>query len=534
LPTVYELPDDVGHEPRGPVTERDWRRLVSLVTLSVLSTLVIRAAWVSDDAYITFRTIDNFFHGYGLRWNIAERVQTYTHPLWMLVVAAAYSVTHEPYYTSIALSLLLTLSTVYLLVNKVATSLPSSVAAVIALLMSKAFIDYSTSGLENALTHWLLIAFFSVHFGDSNGRRRVLVLTAVTALLATNHADTVLLVAPVLLITLWRERGRATLVAFLIGLTPIVAWEAFSLIYYGFPLPNTAYAKLLRTGVPASALLMQGLIYLFDSIRLDPVTLMTIAGASAFVIATRMMEGMPVVVGMFLYLIWVVRIGGDFMSGRLLSAPLICAAVILGRVNTDRIDRRMGALVYAGLIAVGLASPRPTVLNNPSTTTEAGSASLIAPSGIADERLVYFQETGLLNVTRATGPAGGRVKNPAPEGLSMGSPLSVEHLAQVGFHGYYAGPAVHVIDHLGLGDPLLARLPSTGSWRIGHFYRGLPDGYQETIATGVNHLKDPGLIAYYNRLLTITRGDIFSRDRFRTIVRMNLGQYDSLLTPAPY
>ena len=33
-------------------------------------------AWVCDDAYITFRTIDNFLHGHGLRWNVAERVQS--------------------------------------------------------------------------------------------------------------------------------------------------------------------------------------------------------------------------------------------------------------------------------------------------------------------------------------------------------------------------------------------------------------------------------------------------------------------------
>jgi hypothetical protein len=52
---------------------------------------------VGDDAYFTFRTIDNFVHGYGLRWNIAERVQAYTHPLWLLLLTPFYWITGEPF-----------------------------------------------------------------------------------------------------------------------------------------------------------------------------------------------------------------------------------------------------------------------------------------------------------------------------------------------------------------------------------------------------------------------------------------------------
>ncbi len=42
---------------------------------------------MSDDAYITLRTVDNFINGYGLTWNISERVQAYTHPLWMFLLS---------------------------------------------------------------------------------------------------------------------------------------------------------------------------------------------------------------------------------------------------------------------------------------------------------------------------------------------------------------------------------------------------------------------------------------------------------------
>ena len=63
--------------------------------------------------------------------------------------------------------------------------------------------------------------------------------------------------------------------ALLIGFVPVVAWELFSLFYYGFPFPNTAYAKL-KTGIPASELTRQGILYLQDSIARDPITLTAI------------------------------------------------------------------------------------------------------------------------------------------------------------------------------------------------------------------------------------------------------------------
>ncbi|MDP7573157.1 MAG: hypothetical protein QF391_16270, partial [Myxococcota bacterium] len=59
------------------------RGLVLLGAGAAVLSVVIAQAWVSDDAFITFRVIDNFVHGYGLRWNVDERVEVYTHPLWL-------------------------------------------------------------------------------------------------------------------------------------------------------------------------------------------------------------------------------------------------------------------------------------------------------------------------------------------------------------------------------------------------------------------------------------------------------------------
>jgi hypothetical protein len=55
------------------------------------------SAWLCDDAYITLRTVANFCHGLGLTWNPDERVQTYTHPLWMLALGDPLLARLPPY-----------------------------------------------------------------------------------------------------------------------------------------------------------------------------------------------------------------------------------------------------------------------------------------------------------------------------------------------------------------------------------------------------------------------------------------------------
>jgi hypothetical protein len=98
-----------------------------------------------------------------------------------------------------------------------------------------------------------------------------------------------------------------------------------------------------------------------------------------------------------------------------------------------------------------------------------------------------------------------------------------------GFIGYAAGPGVHFIDKYGLGDALLARLPAEVPWRIGHFRRRVPDGYEETVQSRRNLIRDAGVAAYYDRLSVIVEGPIWSRERLRTIVAMNLGRYERLI-----
>src|SRR5262245_46415181 len=178
-------------------------RILAAAGASAFLLLLIRTAWLDDDAYITFRTVDNFLNGFGLRWNVANRVQAYTHPLWMFATAAVAAVTSEVYYASIFLSIVVSLSTMVLVLGRVTRTLPSAAFAISALILSKAFVDYSTSGLENPLTHLLLVLFIIVHGSLMAATYRLLALSVVTALLMLNRMDTGLLVLPALAIDVW-------------------------------------------------------------------------------------------------------------------------------------------------------------------------------------------------------------------------------------------------------------------------------------------------------------------------------------------
>ena len=138
-----------------------------LLALALLCSVVLRLAWVGDDAYITLRTIENWIHGHGITWNPGERVQTYTHPLWMLLLAAARWLSGEAFYTAIALGMGCTLLSVLVLLRGIGVA-HASTAALIMLIAARSFGDYATSGLENPLAYLLLALLCAEKIGRAH------------------------------------------------------------------------------------------------------------------------------------------------------------------------------------------------------------------------------------------------------------------------------------------------------------------------------------------------------------------------------
>src|SRR3989338_1239111 len=511
--------------------------LIKSISVLLLTFVVYRNAWLCDDAYITFRTVYNFVNGYGLTWNIAERVQVYTNPLWMFLISGFYFITNEIYYTSIILSITITFVTAFLIAFKIAPTTSTAVVSLITLTFSKAFIDYSTSGLENPLTFFLLSLYLFVYFKHEISCKVIFFLSLIAAFGVLDRIDTVLLFIPSLAYALIKLKKKKGILASLAGLIPFILWECFSLLYYGFLIPNTAYAKL-NTGINWQLLGKQGLFYIANSLKIDPLTVTVIIFSIIVTILSKDRKVISATAGVILYLLYVVRVGGDFMSSRFLVAPFLFSVIILSQSRLI-INKLIWLPTLISVLLIGFLSPYPPILNTASYGKDKNLSDIRDRHGVTDERAFYYQNTGLLTdsphkrarqwwklkntpvLTSASDKNGGQEMN-----------QKVEKRWLIGMHGFYGGPEVYIVDMFCLADPLRARLPSRKDkpWMIGHFERIIPDGYLESLACGQNKIKDKKLAAYYDKLCIITRGKLFSINRLIEIWKMNTGYYDNYLS----
>lgn len=484
--------------------------------------ILIRTAWIADDAFLTMRTVDNFVNGYGLRWNILERVQIYTHPMWMFMLIALYFFIRDPFIVFYTLTIALSMVTVYLFANKFAVPSAKVIIGISILIFSKAFLDYSTSGLENPLTHLLVILFLWVFLQKENSQKSVLQLFFIAGLVAFNRMDTLLILLPALALVLYTNQSIRTLVHAGLGFSTFILWELFSLIYYGFPFPNTAYAKL-GNGISNTLLFQQGFRYILDSIQRDPVTICMIALGIFLAIKSRNIKNFLIAAGVVLYSAYIIKIGGDFMSGRFFSVLILVAVVLIAKTIDETFSKK-NIFLISFIVLLGLSSSNPDLGNTPVNDSDARK------SGITDERKVYFQTTGLINIDWKTMPPNFIWIQQGIEHRARGRELSIGPTS--GLFSFYAGPDLHIVDTHGLGDPLLARLPAIERYDfiIGHFFRAVPDGYWKFDRSFGDQIKDQNLHEYYDKLSILTRQEnLFSRERLVTIWRFNTGYYDHLL-----
>ena len=332
--------------------------ILMLIAFAIL--LIIRRAWICDDAYITFRTIDNFYHGYRFTWNVTERVQVYTHPLWMLLLTAITWMFNDIYFTSLLMGILLTVVTLFILTRKLTISESTGAFILLVLILSKAFIDFSTSGLENPLSHFLAVLFFWLFFKFDKSLKSFFWLSLVASLAVLNRMDTAVIYAPALVYAFWQVRSKKALWYLILSQLPFIFWEIFATFYYGFPFPNTAYAKL-NTGLISADVIQQGFLYLLNAIQYDPVTPLII-GVSIFLgIFSFNKKNALLALGTSLYVLYVIKIGGDFMEGRFLTLPLICAAIILSQLEFKNVSTPVYLLASGLLILIAINIPNPTI-----------------------------------------------------------------------------------------------------------------------------------------------------------------------------
>jgi arabinofuranosyltransferase len=313
------------------------------------------------------------------------------------------------------------------------------------------------------------------------------------------------------------------------GLSPLWLWETFSLLYYGSLLPNPALAKL-PFDLPLDAVVRLGASYLWDSLQHDPATLVVTLVSAALLMRRVCWTSTAILFGLGSYAVFLVLVGGDFMSGRMLGAPLVFALSSALRIDCVQHSlARTRWVIGAAIAAYGLLWPGSPW--HASSTDGVGKtyAELVSEAGIADERAFYYRWTGLLPVLQRyhaistsslpVPPYETALRGLAASRASM--PLVVADA--VGFFAYFAGETA-VVDLYGITDPLLARMPWSGEGRLraGHVRREIPDGYLESRISRSNLITDPKIAKLYDQVRLVTTGRLLSADRFRAIWRLNM------------
>lgn len=472
--------------------------------------------WISDDAFITVRTIDNFFNGHGLRFNVAERVQAYTHPLWLIHLGFFMIIFPNPVWAIFGLSFVCSALAIGLLFRFIPDRKVLALVLIISL-SSQAFAHYTSSGLENSLAFvllGLLYGFFiSRHPGIWSYRSSGLYLLLAVLACCLRLDFVLLLFIPGMFVSreLWLK--RPSIPAFVTTsfsiLAPILLWHIFSFLYYGWPLPNTYYAKIGYL-VERNTRLEWGLYYLLRTLDDDPITIPVIMLGLLSGAFLKEIRSSACAASIFFYCLYIVWIGGDHMLGRFFSVPFYLSLFLIAPYLRNTVQSRIRSGIAVFLLGV-------YHLVFPLSPLKTGAINFPEPQHdrVENEQAVYYSDSN---------PWYGRERKLIiNEKQLSGLQASCIASQQIGRLGYLGGPELHVLDHAGLADPLLARISPDpvayfyNGFRAGHLIRRIPDGYMRSCIEGQNLIEDPKLRSYYDKIILVTRGDIFNSERLQLI-----------------
>ncbi|MBA4387876.1 MAG: hypothetical protein C0404_07835 [Verrucomicrobia bacterium] len=482
-------------------------------------------AWIHEDAFITFRSVEQVYAGNGPVWNPHERVQTYTHPLWFMGLVAIRAVSSNQYLNAIALSLACGLATLWVSARLFRSPVKWSFL-VMTIVASKCLMDYSSSGLEAPMVVLLLTFMFAAFIG---GSAPVITLTLGSLLVLCRH-DLALMVLPLALcvtVETWINKGwSAALKNAVVGALPFLAWTLFALVYYGFALPNSAYAKLghklpfLATG-DQPGLLWYGSAYVITSVSWD---LIIPASALAAIVTLwrrsveRRTHHLLAASGCLLYVFYIVAIGGDYMGGRFLIAPLWMVLIIFFHAVPTLRAASLLACVALLVAILSPVSPLKVILHDVPTCR--------MERGITDEHAGYFQATSLRSYVMVGFPESLRAAPDLYNWYELGTRFKqvqgVVEASNMGILGYYAGTETILIDRYGITDPLIARLPATKAKVPGHYVRAVPAGYIPSVMEHTNLIQDAQIARLHNDIRVVTQGKLFTLERFRLILKLNM------------
>jgi hypothetical protein len=320
----------------------------------------IMGDWQMDDAYISYRYAWNLLHGHGLVYNPGEIVEGYTNFLWTLFSAIPISLGIPPASVTLAANIALSIGVAALTFHIVARL--SGRAYIWPLLASALLVTDGSiasygargSGMESMLFAFLVLLAAAFLWASQETRIAWRVCGGITLALASLTRPEGLLVAAVFVgVRAWQDRkrspelalerregskvqspksessaGKLLLAALIPFLAIVVPYEAWRMIFYGYPFPNTFYAK---TGATL-ALIERGWNYsaYFLGERWLLVAL-AILGLVFSLFLRRAIQGVTLAFFILipLYTLYIIWIGGDHFPAWRFFVPVVAPLVIV-------------------------------------------------------------------------------------------------------------------------------------------------------------------------------------------------------------
>jgi len=418
----------------------------ALLAVSLVVCVVWAVAWwpnTIDDAYITYRYAANVAHGHGAVYNPGERVEGYSSPLWLGLLALTTRLGAAPEPVSKAMGLAFGFAALLVLGLALIRSgarpgLAGAAALVIAAFPS--FHLYLISGMETpAFSAALIIAACAgaVH----EGPHRLPVIVPATLAVAFLRPEGVAMAGILTIGWMRRMRGRERWVLLAWVATPVLAMLVARHAYYGSWLPNTFNVKLpplvhlMETHDPVA---FKAMVRAWGHnlwTGFDEAGGIVVIGLALPALASRDWPGVAALVAISGFVL-VALMPADWMPGHRFALPFMALAIVAAAWTVDHAVERWAARgrgagwALSALIVLWLL--RSTI------------------AGVEDWRnYVATPGNPPLAAQRTYVPIGRWLKANAQAGQSM---LAYE----IGAIGYESG--LRVVDLEGLVTPRIARV----------------------------------------------------------------------------
>lgn len=515
---------------------------------------------LNEDAFIIFRSIENFINGNGLQYVIDDRSQSYTDPLWIICHVLLRLVFDNIHLISIYFAITCTACMVFIIFHYFKTHhWLAAFFIFIPLSFSPAFLEYSTSGLENSLSHFLAAWFFCIFLTEKNlkniSNQKIFFLSTLACFAVLNRFDTVIFyAAPLFYIACIRKNAFIkTSLIIASAFFPLIVWLAFATFYYGYPLPDTYYAKL-SAGTPTKLMIFFSLNYYYRFIETNLSSALLILSAltiSTWVIFRKthnnkiffkdesLIKIITTITSIILYLSYCVTIG-DYMLGRFFTITLLVSLILLTHLFAHAdFGKGKNLLLTSVFITFSLAQ----IVNIFSTNFiyDCSATHKINDDSCSKESLYEWKSwvhtywlfgqswNFILGGHKLTDwqDLGWMIKVISLLDETK-RPFHVTHYS-AGIMPFYAGPYYWITDQLGYTDPFLVRLPASNH-KPGHFVREVPPGYIEWRFYNNDSGVSDDFKNYYNELRYIKTAPLFDKARLTKIILFNRGIYDEHLT----